>query len=74
MLIKDYLRPMTRPDWRKGSYIARQYKLDPRAWSSFPMYEDFKEYIQMCRTPPKSIRRPNDYCKQYKMRGKDFDL
>ena len=23
MLIKDYLRPMTRPDWRKGSYITR---------------------------------------------------
>ena len=23
MLIKDYARPMTRPDWRKGSYITR---------------------------------------------------
>ena len=23
MLINDYLRPLTRPDWRKGSYITR---------------------------------------------------
>ena len=23
MLINDYLRPMTRPDWRQGSYLTR---------------------------------------------------
>lgn len=28
MLINDYARPMTRPDWRKGSYIVRTLKAD----------------------------------------------
>ncbi len=74
MLIKDYLRPITRPDWRQGSYITRQYKLDPRGIILLPMYEDFKEYIEMCRMAPKRIRSHDDYTKQYKMRAKDFCL
>jgi hypothetical protein len=74
MLIKDYLRPITRNDWRKGSYMTRQYKLDHRAIHDLTMYEDFKEYIEMCRMPPKRIRPPHDYTKQYKMRAKDTRL
>ena len=26
MIINDYARPMTRPDWRKGSYVIRILK------------------------------------------------
>jgi hypothetical protein len=74
MLINDYLRPITRNDWRKGSYIVRQYKQDDRSLVDLPIYESFKEYIYMARTPPKIIRPSNDYSKQYKDRGKDLGL
>ncbi len=74
MLITDFLRPITRPDWRKGSFLTRHYKKDARSLRDLPMYEDFKEYIEMCRMPPKRIRSQNDYTKQYKMRGKAFCL
>jgi hypothetical protein len=49
MLIKDFLRPNTRTDWRKGSSITRQYKQDDRSIVDLPIYEDFKEYINLCR-------------------------
>ena len=26
MLINDFARPMTRPDWRKGSFMIRYYR------------------------------------------------
>ncbi len=28
MLINDYARPMTRPDWRQGSYISRTLRAE----------------------------------------------
>ena len=31
MLIKDFLRPITRTDLRKGSSITRQYKQNDRS-------------------------------------------
>ena len=37
MLINDYARPMTRPDWRKGSYIVRTLKAD--------IPDDFHEWL-----------------------------
>jgi len=28
MLINDYARPMTRPDWRQGSYLSRTLRAE----------------------------------------------
>jgi hypothetical protein len=47
MLINDYLRPITRPDWRKGSYMKRYYK----SWwgqSGRLLFHEFKSYINRC--------------------------
>jgi hypothetical protein len=45
MLINDYARPMTRPDWRKGSSIRRYLRL-----RGFRLdYDGFKTYIKWCQ-------------------------
>ncbi len=43
-MLKDYARPMTRPDWRKGSSIRRYYRL----WGYRLDYDGFKTYIKWC--------------------------
>ncbi len=45
MLINDYLRPMTRPDWRKGSYLKRYLK---SYWGQTGrlLFHEFKSYIE----------------------------
>lgn len=47
MLINDYARPLTRPDWRKGSSINRDY----RSWGGQLgrlNIRDFKSYLKQC--------------------------
>ena len=44
MLINDYARPLTRPDWKKGSFINRTY----RSWGGQLgrlNISEFKEYL-----------------------------
>ncbi len=48
MLIKDYARPMTRPDWRKGSFMIRYYRSEKGKWGQLPIW-NFKEYINARR-------------------------
>ena len=48
MLINDYARPMTRPDWRKGSLMIRYFRSEKGKWGCLPIW-DFKEYINLCR-------------------------
>ena len=74
MLIKDYLRPITRTDWRKGSSITRQYKQDDRSIVDLPIYEDFKEYISLCRISPRYLHHNDQERKKYKMWGKYYGL
>ena len=47
MLIKDYLRPMTRPDWRQGSFITRHYKSPKGRYGRLTFYE-FELYLIRC--------------------------
>ena len=47
MLIKDYLRPMTRPDWRQGSFITRHYKSPKGRYGRLTFYE-FELYLLRC--------------------------
>ena len=47
MLINDYARPLTRPDWRKGSFINLTY----RSWGGQLgrlTIKEFKEYLDTC--------------------------
>ena len=74
MLIKDFLRPITRTDWRKGSSITRQYKRDDRSIVDLPIYEEFKEYISLCRLSPRSLQYNDQERKKYKMWGKYYGL
>ena len=74
MLINDYLRPITRTDWRKGSFIIRQYKQDDRSFVDLPIYEDFKEYISLCRLSPRYLQYNDQERKKYKMWGKYYGL
>ena len=48
MLINDYARPMTRPDWRKGSFMIRYYRSEKGKWGCLPIW-DFKEYVGICK-------------------------
>ena len=48
MLINDYARPMTRPDWRKGSFMIRYYRSEKGKWGQLPIW-NFKKYIDFCR-------------------------
>ncbi len=48
MLIHDFARPMTRPDWRKGSFMIRYYRSEKGKWGQLPIW-NFKEYINLCR-------------------------
>ncbi len=48
MLINDYARPISRPDWRKGSFMVRYYRSEKGKWGSLPIW-DFKEYISICK-------------------------
>ena len=47
MLIKDYLRPMTRPDWRQGSFITRHYR-SPKARYGRLTFNEFELYLMRC--------------------------
>ena len=47
MLIKDYLRPMTRPDWRQGSFITRHYR-SPKARYGRLSFNEFELDLMRC--------------------------
>ena len=47
-LINDYARPLTRPDWRKGSFIIKYYRSEKGKWGQLPIW-NFKGYINICR-------------------------
>ena len=74
MLIKEFLTPITRPDWRKGSFITRHYKKDHRSLRDLPIYNDFKEYIDLCRLSPRYIHYDDQERKKYIMWGKYYGL
>ena len=48
MLINAYAKPMTRPDWRKGSFINITYR---SWWGQLCRLDitEFKLYLKMCR-------------------------
>ncbi len=47
MLINDYLRPMTRPDWRHGSFITRHYR-SPKGRYGRLTFNEFELYLMRC--------------------------
>ena len=47
MLIKDFLRPMTRPDWRQGSFITRHYR-SPKGRYGRLTFNEFELYLIRC--------------------------
>jgi hypothetical protein len=49
MLINDYARPISRPDWRKGSYLKRYLK---SYWGQTGrlLFHEFKSYITQCHS------------------------
>ena len=47
MLINDYLRPMTRPDWRQGSYLTRYYR-SPKGRYGRLTFTEFELYLIRC--------------------------
>ncbi len=47
MLIKDYLRPMTRPDWRQGSFLTRHYR-SPKGRYGRLTFDEFELYLIRC--------------------------
>ena len=47
MLIKDYLRPMTRPDWRQGSFLTRHYR-SPKGRYGRLTFNEFELYLIRC--------------------------
>ena len=63
MLIKDYLRPITRPDWRKGSSINRYYK---SWWGQLNRLniKEFKEYLDLCSDMDENFKQVADYCER----------
>ena len=73
MLINDYARPISRPDWRQGSFLTRHYKQNVRRIYN-PPYEEFKEYIDHCRLSPRRIHRHDQERKKYKMWGEYYNL
>ncbi len=77
MLINDFLSPITRTDWRQGSFIIRHYKKDARSLIDLSMYEDFKEYIYICRMDqrflPNRRHRQRNHNK-YKLWAREFSL
>ena len=48
MLINDYARPLSRPDWKKGSFMIRYYRSEKGKWGQLPIW-NFKEYIHARR-------------------------
>jgi len=47
MLINDYLRPMTRPDWRQGSFLTRHYR-SPKGRYGRLTFNEFELYLMRC--------------------------
>jgi len=47
MLINDYARPITRPDWRKGSFLTRYYRSPKARYGRLTFYE-FELYLIRC--------------------------
>ncbi len=56
MLINDYARPITRPDWRKGSFMIRYYRSEKGKWGQLPIW-NFKKYIDMCRLDKRTNKK-----------------
>ena len=55
MLIKDFLRPMTRPDWRQGSFLTRHYRSPKGRYGRLTFYE-FSLYLLRCE----DLKRRNE--------------
>jgi hypothetical protein len=55
MLINDYLRPMTRPDWRQGSFITRHYR-SPKGRYGRLTFHEFELYLLRCE----DLKRRNE--------------
>ena len=47
MLINDFLRPITRPDWRQGSFLTRYYR-SPKARYGRLLFDEFERYLIRC--------------------------
>ena len=47
MLINDYARPITRPDWRQGSFLTRHYR-SPKARYGRLLFDEFELYLMRC--------------------------
>ena len=47
ILINDYARPLTRPDWKKGSFINKNYRSWEGQIGRLNIYE-FKSYLEQC--------------------------
>ena len=58
MLINDYARPISRPDWRKGSFMVRYYRSEKGKWGQLPIW-NFKEYINQRRYDRRTNYRYN---------------
>ena len=52
MLINDYARPLTRPDWRKGSDSNRTY----RSLNGGLNIRQFKMYLDLCSDLKRSYK------------------
>jgi len=65
MLINDYARPISRPDWRKGSSINRCYK---SWWGQLNRLniKEFKEYLDLCSDMDAfgNFKQVADYCER----------
>ncbi len=47
MLINDFLRPITRPDWRQGSFLTRCYR-SPKARYGRLLFDELELYLTRC--------------------------
>ena len=47
LLINDYLKPMTRPDWRQGSFITRHYRSSKGKYGRLT-FDEFELYLMRC--------------------------
>ncbi len=56
MLINDYARPITRPDWRKGSFMIRYYRSEKGKWGQLPIW-NFKKYIDLGRLDKRTNKK-----------------
>ena len=66
MLINDFLRPITRPDWRKGSFMNRYYRSEKGKWGQLNRLniKEFKEYLDVCSDMDENFKQVANYCER----------